>query len=315
MTIYRLAAAGAALLAAAAVAPLATAQDGDMLDRQIEDLRQGVCPAPPGSAAPAAETAPLAVGAAQVFDNFYFLGTRSSSAWALTTSEGIILIEAMFAGDVEEVVDGGLRSLGLDPADIKYVLVTHAHNDHFGGAAHLQEAYGAKVVMSHADWYYLTTWPQRGEPAPLPKRDLTVLDGDALTLGDATVQIVATPGHTPGTISLLFTVRDGAASHRVAYWSGASMSYLSPEELEVYVRSVDRFGDLAAEAGADVLLSHHAFADGTEMRIEALQSRAPGASHPFVIGEEGVRDWLAALRGCATAWIEQKREAGASTEE
>ena len=47
------------------------------------------------------------------------------SAWAITTSQGIILIDAIYDYSVEDEVVGGLKKLGLNPADIKYVLVSH----------------------------------------------------------------------------------------------------------------------------------------------------------------------------------------------
>src|SRR5450631_3024131 len=71
---------------------------------------------------------------ARVYDNLYFIGGKVQSAWALTTSEGIILIDTIFPYNSEELVVGGLRKLGLDPAKIKYVLISHAHSDHIGGA-------------------------------------------------------------------------------------------------------------------------------------------------------------------------------------
>src|ERR1019366_7530593 len=71
---------------------------------------------------------------AKVFDNLYFVGTKIHSSWALTGSEGIILIDTLYEYASEEAIVGGLRTLGLDPANIKYVIISHAHGDHIGGA-------------------------------------------------------------------------------------------------------------------------------------------------------------------------------------
>src|SRR4029078_4445428 len=73
----------------------------------------------------------------KVFDNLYFLGQTEYSAWAVTTSQGIIVIDAIFDYSVEDEVVNGLTSLGLDPKQIKYVIVSHAHGDHVGGARYL----------------------------------------------------------------------------------------------------------------------------------------------------------------------------------
>jgi metallo-beta-lactamase class B len=69
----------------------------------------------------------------QVFDDLYFLGQTAFSVWALRTSEGIILIDAIFDYSVEDEVIGGLRKLGVDPKEIRYLIISHAHADHSGG--------------------------------------------------------------------------------------------------------------------------------------------------------------------------------------
>ena len=58
----------------------------------------------------------MVYGAGKVFDNLYFVGSRIHSAWALTTNEGIILIDTLFDYNSEEAIVGGLKKLGLDPA-------------------------------------------------------------------------------------------------------------------------------------------------------------------------------------------------------
>src|SRR5688572_20885626 len=81
----------------------------------------------------------------KVFDNLYWLGTRQHSSWALRTSEGLIIIDTNFAWATEPEIINGLTTLGLNPRDIKYVIISHAHGDHDQGAAELQKRYGAKV--------------------------------------------------------------------------------------------------------------------------------------------------------------------------
>ena len=104
-----------------------------------------------GAAPPAARTVPdRALWYAKpykVFDNLYFVGTRIHSAWALTTTDGIVLIDTLFDYAIEPEIVEGLTTLGLDPRSIKYVLISHAHGDHDQGAALLQSRYRAKIVM------------------------------------------------------------------------------------------------------------------------------------------------------------------------
>jgi metallo-beta-lactamase class B len=278
---------------------------------QLASLRQGICPAPgtPGMGiAELSDTVRQHMAPAKVFDDLYVLGIKTVTAWALTTSEGIILFDAMFHHNVEETVVGSLEQLGLDPAGIKYVLVTHAHNDHFGGAQYLQERYGARIVMSVEDWEHMRSWPQLGSLAPFPRDDIAVRDGYTITLGDKTVRIVATPGHTPGTLSFIFPVRDGNDEHYVGYWGASAVSFLPPEGILQYMGSADRFARI--DPRVDVPLTNHPFVDGTLAKLESLASRGRGEPHPFVTRNAGFRAWMAAIHDCAGEVLEQKLGAG-----
>ena len=97
---------------------------------------------------------------AKVFDNLYFVGGKVHSSWALTTSEGIILIDTIFPYNSEELIVGGLKKLGLDPGNIKYLLISHAHGDHIGGAEMLQTRYKPRVVMGEPDWVTVAKIPE-----------------------------------------------------------------------------------------------------------------------------------------------------------
>ena len=276
-------------------------------EQEFAGIRTAFCPPPADQSSDNASAAPadLSVEPTQIFDNLYFVGNRASSSWALTTPEGIILLDAGFHYSVQETIVDGLEKLGLDPHDIKYVIVSHGHNDHFGGAKYLQETYGARIVMSEADWQHMVTWPQRGSPAPYPDKDIVVQDGDEITLGGTTVRIVVTPGHTPGTISPIFPVKEGDQTHLVGYWGGDGAGYLPPEEMETYIASADRFMDL--DPATDVELSNHVVADGTLLKLPLLKARQPGDPNPFISGHAVFREWVGTLRSCAAEYLAQKR--------
>ncbi len=123
-------------------------------------------------------------------------------------------------------------AVGLDPANIKYAIVSHAHPDHDGGAKFLQEHYGTRVIMSPADWDVL----DKRTNGTKPKRDLEATDGQKLTLGDTTVTIYITPGHTPGTLSVVFPVKDNGTPHVAALWGGVGLN-ADRASIEKYIRS------------------------------------------------------------------------------
>src|SRR5215470_16341270 len=86
---------------------------------------------------------------AKIFDNFYYIGFNDVGAWALTTSQGIVVIDTLYTPeDAERVLIPGMQKAGLDPKQIKYVIIGHGHFDHFGGSSYLQKNYNAHVLMS-----------------------------------------------------------------------------------------------------------------------------------------------------------------------
>ena len=242
---------------------------------------------------------------ARVFDNLYFVGGKLHSSWALTTSAGIILIDTIFPYNSEELIVGGLRKLGLDPNNIKYILISHAHGDHIGGAEILQNKFGAQVVMGGPDWDLVKQYPNRYKTMA-PKRNITATDGMKLTLGDTTVTIWLTPGHTDGTLSYIFTVFDKGRPLQVAYSGGTAFNFpTNPPELGIrafqsYMESQKRMAQKAAAAGATVLLSNHSEFDNAYNRNRMLAGRGEGP-HPYVLGTEWVQRYFQVMQDCARA--------------
>ena len=144
----------------------------------------------------------------------------------------------------------------------------HGHADHAGGAKYLQDQFGARVIMSAADWDLLG---RDASPWPRPRRDLIATDGQKLTLGDTTLTLYLTPSHTPRTISTLIPVKDGGRSHLVAEWGGTGFNFtLTPDKpqrywFETYRKSAERFRKIVAKAGADALISNHPSLDGSKV--------------------------------------------------
>jgi metallo-beta-lactamase class B len=231
----------------------------------------------------------------KVFDNLYFLGQTEYSVWAVTTSEGIVVIDTIFDYSVEEEVADGLKKLGLDPAAIKYAIVTHPHPDHHGGAKFLQDRYGARVIMSPADWDFLDR-----TGGTKPKRDLVATDGQRLTLGETTLTLFITPGHTPGTISVLIPVTDNGKPHLAALWGGTGLN-ADRDSLQAYIRSAQRFSDIVRRAGADIILSNHTDWDGSKVHLPLLAKRAPGSPNPYVVGSQSVGRYLTVAEECAVS--------------
>jgi metallo-beta-lactamase class B len=236
---------------------------------------------------------------AKVFDNLYFVGTKIHSSWALTTSQGIILIDTLYDYASEEAIVGGLKKVGLDPASVKYVIISHAHGDHVGGAKLMQERFGSRIVMGAADWDSIGKSVNQ-YPNGKPKRDIDGADGQKITLGDATVSLVHTPGHTPGTLSMIFQVTDNGAPLTVAYSGGTAFNFVNDvPHFDIYIASQRKMAAAAAAANATVLISNHSEFDNAVMKIKTLPGRKAGEPHPFDLGRDVVAKYFKVTDECA----------------
>lgn len=256
---------------------------------------------PPGGnpGAPARET--WYAEPAKVADNFYFLGTRIHSAWALTGSQGIIVIEALFDYAAKDEILGGLKKLGLDQNKVKYVILSHAHGDHDGGAKLLQDAIpGAHLVYGAEDWAAIDK--SASHMGGKPKRDITGDDGMNISVGDTSLRIVTMPGHTPGTLSYLFEIRDHGKPLRVAYVGGTAIPFNADAAFyDRYLASSKKMAKAAADFGATALITNHTEFDNAFFKAHTAADRKNGETNPFDVGADGVARYFAVVQNCTEA--------------
>lgn len=244
----------------------------------------------------------------QAFDNLYFVGTGSVASWVIKTSQGLIVIDALNNNEqAEQYIEKGLIELGLNPKDIKYLMITHGHGDHYGGQEYLVNKYQPQVVMSDVEWQRLEQ-PKLDFESPRwgkrPTRDISAKNADEITLGDTQVQIYVTPGHTPGTISLVFPVYDNGVKHMVSLWGGTGLNYGPDlERITAYSEAAKQFGEVTDKAGVDIFLSNHPKRDGSFERFKLLNTRKQGEPHPFVIGKTQVSHAYDMLYNCTYAQV------------
>jgi metallo-beta-lactamase class B len=231
--------------------------------------------------------------AEKIFDDLYFIPVPYVSSYAINTPDGIILIDALDnESEARTVLIPALKKFGLDPANIKYAVITHEHADHFGGAKYLQDTYHTKIYASAKAWDAMgkLTDPK----AVPPSRDTVATDGMKLTLGGETITLYLTPGHTVGTVSVLIPVKDHGKPHLVYDWGGTSVHN---ELLSDYVSSLERFSSIALKDGADTVISEHQHV--MTRPLGGFTDPARGNS-PLVIGTDGVKRYtdvhLACLR-------------------
>ena len=174
-------------------------------------------------------------------------------------------------------------------------------------ASPLCRSFGAKVVMGAPDWdVTLKRAPDvaGGVPTRGPGDISVGPEGTKVTLGDTTVDIIFTPGHTPGTLSYIFPVKDKGKTVMVAYSGGTLTGAFGTDgkRWDEYIDSQKRIAQAAAAAGASVILSNHSEYDNayTKARLVAVK-REVGEENPFIMGAQSVQDYFTVMEECATA--------------
>ena len=244
----------------------------------------------------------------KLFDNLYAVGHEDTTVYALTTTDGIILIDSAYGETVETVLVPGLRALGLDPADVRYVLLGHGHADHFGGASYFQDQFDAQVGAGAADWDLIERAAANldpGERRP-PTRDLIIRDGVPLTLGDVTVTPVLIPGHTPGSMAFIFPVREGETTRMAGLFGGTMLSTFlrsTSPQLEGYIGSIEKYLEVAEAMNVEVEVQNHPVFDDTPARLARLKARAVGDEHPFVMANEAYLRFWSVIAECMRAEV------------
>lgn len=233
----------------------------------------------------------------QVFDNLYYVGKVFVGVFILKTSDGLVMWDALdYPSEAASILLPGMKKLGLDPKDIKLIIITHGHFDHFGAAKLLHDTYGTPIAASAADWQLMADYKSDGtdrRPMP-PAKERVLSDGEIVKVGDAAIRIVITPGHTGGTVSSILPVKDKGVTRMMAMWGGTAYP-ATMAALDAMGQSMRKFAAAAAAAGAEGLLDDHA--EFFQMR-ELLAARAPGAPNPVVIGKADVQKTLAVMGEC-----------------
>jgi metallo-beta-lactamase class B len=247
-----------------------------------------------------------AIQPAKIFDNVYAVGNVGTVAYVVQTTAGLMMIDALGANQVESDLLPGFAKLGLDPAQVKTILVAHGHADHFGGSAYFQQKFGTTVYVSAADWTVMET-PPRGRgpgappPAAPPKRDGELRDGESVTLGNVSVRAVAVPGHTPGSMGFIIPVVDRGERHVAALFGGSWLTpgLLNDEAMKTYIASVDHFRKATVDAGVDGWLQNHPLMVPFQDWLTRLSSRGRTDTNPFVVGRAEYQKFLDVIEGCS----------------
>ncbi len=236
-------------------------------------------------------------------DNLYFVGCVAASSHLITTEEGHILLDTGYPQNLYQVIDSIYR-LGFNPRDIRYIVHSHGHYDHLGATKALVELTGAKTFLGKDDREYANgtldlTWAKElgftyyeaFEP------DVLLKDGDVIRLGETEIEVVSTPGHTPGTMSFFFDVTFEGKTYRAGMHGGVGTNSMETRFLEKYGLSTDcrqqfiEGLERLKEKKVDLFVGNHVHNNQTREKYERMMA---GEKNPFINSEE----WVPFLNRC-----------------
>lgn len=243
----------------------------------------------------------------KVFDNLYYVGAGNVASWAIDTGKTIVLVDALNSDEqAGKYIFAGLKTLGLEDKPVSHLIISHGHGDHYGGFNAVVKRFNPRIVMSELEWELLEhdSFASRRWGAK-PKKDMAVNDGDTLNIDGTTLTFHVTPGHTPGTLSLVFPVYDGDEPHRAVLWGGTGLNYGSDvQRIQSYTESAQIMKGYVEAQNIDVFLSNHPGRDGSREKLLASRLDNAAEKHAFVQGKNIVKEAFELLENCTRAqWM------------
>ena len=211
--------------------------------------------------------------------NIYFVGTRPASAHVIDTGDGLILIDTGYE-ETAPVILESMQTLGLDIADVKIILHSHGHRDHVGGTKELLNHCKAETYLHVEDHRYLKGKSYEFIP------DHSYNDGDVITLGNTSITVLHTPGHTEGTVSFFWNVEVDGKTYRAGMFGGAGTNQLKKDflidrQLSFLLRGYffDSIERLKNEK-VDIFVGNHAGQNHTRDKLEKIAAGCE--ENPFI---------------------------------
>jgi metallo-beta-lactamase class B len=240
----------------------------------------------------------------RIAGNIWYIGNKSVCSHLIDTGDGLVIIDTSFP-EFDYQIFNSIWEAGFNPKDVKIVLHTHLHYDHFGATVSLQKIYGAKAYIGKREWENAQEHPEQAMVPDTPyaqyrlfKPDVLLKDGDEVCLGNTTIRCVETPGHTYGTMSFLFDVEDNGSTYTAGTFGGAGFITLYQEHFaryamenlqQTFLNSIHRL----REEKVDIVLGNHP-APNHILEKRAIQLSNPAGQNPFIDSQDWIDylDWV-----------------------
>jgi len=251
----------------------------------------------------------------RIAGNLYYVGTRGLASYLIATPDGHILINSGLESSVP-MIEQSIGKLGFRFADVKILLVSHAHWDHNAGGALLKQRTGARYMVMEpdvaatedggkSDFFYGRTPAALYQPT---KVDRVLHDRDQVELGGSVLTAHLTPGHTKGCTTWTMKVRDQDRSYDVVILGSLNVNagfklvnnHLYPGIADDYRRAFAAVKSLPC----DLFLGAH----GDYYGMEAKFARLPREGTRVWADPEGYREYVAGReRAFRAEWERQRR--------
>jgi Zn-dependent hydrolases, including glyoxylases len=241
----------------------------------------------------------------KIAGNLHYVGDKFVSAHLIDTGAGLILIDTGMPSS-EVLIFNSIWQLGFNPKDVKIILHTHGHGDHYGATKAFQQLYGTPTYLGKADIDLYREYPKQFvflSKDCMFEPDKALLDGDEITIGGTKVKVVASPGHSPGAMSFFFNVEENGRTYRAGLPGGLGSNTLYKKAYQPlhypdttpqdFVDSIDRIID----EPVDIWLgSHPSKYHNDTLGKRELMLQNPSGQNPFITEHWIWKNYLTKMR-------------------
>jgi metallo-beta-lactamase class B len=229
----------------------------------------------------------------KIADRLYYVGDKKVCVHLIDTGDGLVLLDSGYLGAEHLLIDSIWRA-GFDPADVRWIIHSHGHSDHFGASSEFKNMFGTKLAISSVDGRRVEALgaaavPRKDYPyAPVPVFDRLLEDGEVWQIGEVKFRFVLTPGHTPGVLSIFFEVTDEGKTYLAGMFGGAGVNAIAiqrlllgmndPDAPQQMLQSIDKIWDEPVV----VHLGNHPYNSKT---LEKREEQLLHGGNPFVAPE------------------------------
>lgn len=233
----------------------------------------------------------------RIFGNVWYVGDSWVCVHLIDTGDGLLLIDSGNAGATAMLIQA-IWEAGFDPSNVKWIIHSHGHLDHIGGALFFKRMFGTKLYLSHpdAEMFREKPWISAIHQAyndceALFVPDYEICEGETITFGSTSMTFRLVPGHTDGCIAIFFDAEEDGLKARCGYYGGFGFNTLAKDYLieigdptyqtrQVYLSSLAKVRNEKVE----VFLGNHCINNDTLGRRQR-QIENPDGPNPFLDSE------------------------------